>query len=382
VEASERYLELCLRLGRHVDGLVDAYYGPAEIAERVDGEELRDPAALAEDAGSLLGSLDGNAWLRAQLVGLETVARKLAGEEIGYEDEVERCYGVRPAWTPEESFAGAHRELDEVLPGDGPLAERYMAWREGEALEGDAIAPVFQAVTEEFRSRTTSLFELPEGESVEVDYVSDEPWTAFNYYQGGLRSRIAVNTDIPMTPDLLVGLVAHEAYPGHHTEHSWKEQLHVRERGRLEESALMVGTPSCLIGEGIAQLASEILLADDLERVTAAHVEGTGVRYDPDLSRAVREANRPIGYVAANVALLIHTRGASEEEAFEYSMRWGLSSPRRAKQSVRFVTDPVWRSYITTYTDGYELCRQWVGGDPARFKRLLTEELTPADLVE
>ena len=379
MDVAERYLELCLRLGRHIDGLVDAYYGPGEIAERIEAEELRDPAALVEDAGSLLGSVD-DGWLGAQLVGLETVARKLAGEQILYEDEVERCYGVRPEWTPEDSFESAHRQLDEVLPGEGPLAERYQAWREGEALQGDALASVFDAVTEDFRSRTASLFELPEGESVEVDYVSDEPWTAFNYYQGGLRSRIAVNTDLPMTPDLIVVLVAHEAYPGHHTEHSWKEQLHVREGGRLEESALMVGTPSSLIGEGIAELASEILLGDDEERVAAAHVEGTGVRYDPDLSHAVKQANRPLAHVGGNVALLIHTRGASEDEAREYSMRWALTSPMRAKQSVRFVTDPVWGSYVTTYTDGYELCRAFVDGDPARFKRLLTEQLTPADL--
>lgn len=379
MEIAEQYLELCLRLGRHIDGLVDAYYGPNEISERVDAEELREPAALVEDARSLLASVEDD-WLRAQLVGLETVARKLAGEEIPYEDEVERCYGVHPEWTAQESFESAHRRLDDVLPGDGPLAERYQAWREGETLQGDALASVFDAVTEDFRSRTASIFELPQGEAVEVDYVSDEPWTAFNYYQGGLRSRIAVNTDLPMTPDLIVTLVAHEAYPGHHTEHSWKEQLRVREGGCLEESALMVGTPSALIGEGIAELASEILLGDERERVTAAHVEGTGVRYDPDLSRAVREANRPLARVGGNVALLIHTRGASEEEAREYSMRWALTSPRRAKQSVRFVTDPVWGSYVTTYTDGYELCRKWVDGDPARFKRLLTEQLTPTDL--
>jgi hypothetical protein len=374
------YLELCLRLGRHVDGLVDAYYGPAEIAERVDAEELRDPAVLASDAASLLKSADGSSWLGAQLVGLETVARKLAGEEIAYEDEVERCYGVRPAWVPEESFEAAHRQLDEALPGTGTLAERYQAWREGDGLEGDALATVFQALAQDFRSRTRSAFELPEGESFEVDFVSDEPWSAFNYYLGDLRSRIAVNTDAAMTPDLVVELVAHEAYPGHHTEHSWKEQLHVREAGRLEESALMVGTPSSLISEGIAGLASEILLGDELERVTAAHVESAGVAYDPDLSRAVMEARRPIAYVAGNVALLIHTRGASEEEAIEYSMKWALSSRKRAERSVRFVTDPVWRSYVTTYTAGYELCRDFVDGDPARFKRLLTEQLTPADL--
>ena len=113
---TERYLELCLRLGRHVDGLVDAYYGPAEIKERVDAEELRDPAALVQDAASLLAQAEDD-WLGAQLLGLETVARKLAGEDVSYEDEVERCYGVRPEWVPEESFEAAHRELDEALPG-------------------------------------------------------------------------------------------------------------------------------------------------------------------------------------------------------------------------------------------------------------------------
>jgi len=375
----ERYLELCLRLGRHIDGLVDAYYGPAEIKERVDAEELRDPAALVQDAASLLEEA-GDGWLGAQLLGLETVARRLAGEEIAFEDEVERCYGVRPEWVPEESFEAARRELDEALPGNGSLAERYQAWREGDGLKGDALAVVFDGLAEDFRSRTKALFDLPDGESIEVDYVSDEPWTAFNYYLGDLRSRIAVNTDVPMTPDIVATLAAHEGYPGHHTEHAWKEQLQVR-AGRLEESAFMVGTPSSLISEGIAELASEIMLGEDEEQVIAAHVEGTGVSYDPELSRTVKKARQPIGYVSGNVALLIHTRGGSEEDAVEYSMRWGLTTRRRAEQTVRFVTDPVWRSYISTYTAGEDLCRKWVAGDPARFKRLLTEQLTPADLA-
>ena len=375
----ERYLELCLRLGRHIDGLVDAYYGPAEIAERVDAEELRDPAVLAADAASLLASAD-DGWLHAQLVGLETVARKLAGEDIPYEDEVERCYGVRPEWTSEESFEAAHRELDEALPGPGSLAERYQDWREQDALQGDALATLYGKLLDDFRERTEAMFGLPQGESIEVDYVTDEPWAAFNYYQGGLRSRIAVNTESSLTPDFVLELATHEAYPGHHTEHSWKEQVHVREGGKLEESALMVGTPSSLVSEGIAGLASEILLGDQEEQVLAGHLDGTGVRYDPDLSHRAKEAARPLGYVARNVALLIHTRGASEEEAIEYSIKWALRSRKRAEQSIRFVTDPVWRSYVSTYTDGYELCREFVGGDPAKFKRLLTEQLTPSDL--
>jgi hypothetical protein len=375
----ERYLELCLRLGRHVDGLVDAYYGPQEIAERVDAEELRDPAALVQDADSLLEQVDDD-WLGAQLVGLETVASKLAGEDVAYEDEVERCYGVRPDWVSEESFEAAHGELDDLLPGDGSLAERYQVWREEDALDGESLVGVYDSMLADFRERAKALFGLPEGESVEVEYVSDEPWSAFNYYQGGLRSRIAVNTDATLIPDFVLELATHEAYPGHHAEHAWKEQIHVVEGGRLEESALMVGTPSSLVSEGVASLASEILLGGEAEQVTAEHVDGTGVRYDPELSQRVKEAIRPLAYVGGNIALLVHTRGSSEEDAIEYSMKWSLRSRKRAEQSVRFITDPLWRSYVTTYTAGYDLCRDWVDGDLDRFKRLLTEQLTPADL--
>ena len=32
----ERYLELGLQLGRHIDGFVDAYFGPPDIKARVD----------------------------------------------------------------------------------------------------------------------------------------------------------------------------------------------------------------------------------------------------------------------------------------------------------------------------------------------------------
>jgi len=60
--------------------------------------------------------------------------------------------------------------------------------------------------------------------------------------------------------------------------------------------------------------------------------------------------------------------------------RWALTSDRRAASAVRFMTHPVWRSYVTTYTDGYRICSDFVGDDPGRFKRLLTEQLTPTDL--
>jgi hypothetical protein len=384
-ETPERYIELGLRLGRHADGLVDAYYGPTEIKERVDAEDLSDPADLARDAAGLLDSLDGlegqrRKWLRAQLVGLETVARRLAGEDVSYEEEVERCYGVRPEHVPEEQFEQAHHALDEALPGDGSLAERYQAWRDTSTLAGDELARAIDSMAADLRVRTQELTGLPDGEDVEFDYVTDEPWSAFNYYLGGLRSKCAVNTDVPLTPAFLISVVAHETYPGHHTEHAWKESVLVQEQGVIEESILMIGTPHSLISEGIATLASEMALGDETERVAAEHVRDSGVPFDPDLATTVLEASKPLRTVTTNAALLLHSQGASEEETRQYLKHWALASDRRVEQGMRFLTHPVWRTYSTTYTDGYRICSAFVDGDPERFKRLLREQLTPADL--
>jgi hypothetical protein len=378
-DAARAYIELGLRLGRHVEGLVDSYYGPPELAERVDAEPLTEPAELVAETGQLLADAEAGSWFASQLVGLETVARKLAGEEIPYADEVERCYGVRPQWTPEEVFEAAHRELDEVLPGSGTLAERYQAWREG-AVPADRLGALMDGLLSDFRARTKAAFGLPEGEDIQIEHVTGEPWAAYNYYLGGLRSRIALNTDTAMSPDFVAELAAHEAYPGHHTEHAWKEQLLVREGGDLTESILMIGTPQSLIAEGIAGLGSEALLGSEEEDVIAEHMRSAGVEYDADVSRAVKHARQPFERVAGNAALLMHAEGRPEEEARAYLMRWQLSSERRSKQQMSFIADPLWRSYVTTYADGYQVCRDFVDGDPARFKRLLTEQLSPAHL--
>ena len=82
----ERYLQLGLALGQHIDGLVDAYYGPPDLAARAASEGPLDPAGLDDQARHLLADLtvDGElepgrrTWLSAQVRGLHTTARKLA----------------------------------------------------------------------------------------------------------------------------------------------------------------------------------------------------------------------------------------------------------------------------------------------------------------
>jgi len=395
-----RYLTLGLALGRHVDGLVDAYYGPPEAAAAAAEGEPVAPAVLADSARRLLADLDAGValddeagatgdgadgsrrrWLSAQVRGLHTTARRLAGEAIAYPDEVESCYGVRPHPYPEDEFAAAHARLAEALPGTGPLPERYVAWRESHAVAPDTLRVALDSLTEDLRARTGTLFGLPEGEHVDFELVTDRPWSGFNYYLGGLRSRVAINTDLPVLSTSLAHLVAHEAYPGHHTEHTRKEAGLVRARRWMEETIFLVGTPQCLLAEGLADLGLEVVMGTRPEAAVAAHLVPLGIRYDAEVIAALAEAGEALANVRANAAWLLHVDDVDLDDVVAYLERWALLSRPRAQKAVEFLHDDTWRAYMTCYIEGLPLCRRFTAGDPARFSRLLTEQLLPADLA-
>jgi hypothetical protein len=391
-----RYLELGLRLGRHVDGFVDSYYGPPELAARVAAEPVHAPAELAADAGRLVADLDAGAaagtgdgaveaerrrWIRAQVLGLRTSAQKLAGQPIGYLDEVERCYGVRPARVPDDELAAAHARLATALPGAGPLRDRYIAWRESHAVPPEKLESAIRILADDLRERTDRLFGLPDGEHVEWVFETDKPWSGFNYYEGGLRSRVAINVDLPVLSLHLAHLVAHEAYPGHHTEHSRKEVGLVRRRRWDEETIFLVGTPQCTMAEGLADLAVDVAFGRHHEPIVAEHLAPLGVRYDAEAAAAVATAGETLAWVRSNAAIDLHEGGASEDGAVAYLERWALLPHNRATKAVSFMTDETWRAYSHCYTEGLRLCRGWVDGDPTRFEHLITEQVLPADLA-
>ena len=380
MSAAEDYIQLGLRLGRHVDGLVDAYYGPPELKEQADAEEPVDPASLVTDANRLLAGLE-DGWFRDQAEGLRAYAGVLAGEELSYSDEVERCHGVRPQRVDTERYEAVHHELEELLPGKGSLGDRYEAWRSSRFVPAEKVVPAIRDVVEILRTATEKVVDLPAGEGLDLEEVDDEPWWAFNYYLGGLRSRVVVNLDIPDICDDLVELAAHEVYPGHHTEHAVKEQLFVRERGELAESIQLVPTPAALTQEGVAETGPDVVLDDEVVAKLIEALARHGLEYDLAAERRMREVRRPLRRIGVDAALMLHEDEASEDEVEAYLVKWGLITPERARHQIRFVTDPTWRAYVITYSAGGDLCREWTGGDPARFARLLTEQMRVSDLV-
>jgi hypothetical protein len=378
--AAERYVRLGLQLGRHDDGIVDAYFGPPELAAAVDAEPAVDPRALVSAAEALMNELE-DSWLRDQVVGLRTYAGVLAGESISYADEADGCYGVRPTHTDEAVFAAAHEQLEELLPGDGRLAERYERWDASIRVPTEQIESTLAAAIAEARARTRELVGLPAGEDVVLEIVRDKPWWASCDYLGDLSSRIAINVDLPMSSIEVLVLAAHETYPGHHTERCTKERLLARGRGLLEETLVLSPTPQSLVTEGIAVLAPYMLLEGEGAAALAAVVHDAGVDLDLAHALAVRRALDPCRWAEVNAALMLHDGDASEAEAHAYLERWGLMTPQWAAHMIRFITEPAQRTYVITYPAGRELCGAYVAGDPERFRRLVTEQVRVRDLL-
>jgi hypothetical protein len=113
----------------------------------------------------------------------------------------------------------------------------------------------------------------------------------------------------------------------------------------------------------------------------AGHLRPLGIRYDTEVVAAVSEAGEALGAVRQNAAFRLHEDGADPETVSDEVARWGLLSPDRARKAVEFLTHPTWRAYLTCYVEGLPLCRDFVDGEPARFERLLSEQLTP-DMLE
>jgi hypothetical protein len=400
---AEEYLLLALRLDQHVSGLVDGYFGPAELKARVETEQLRSPARLATDARILHARLedevaepDRRGWLEAQLVALETQAASLAGEALPYVEHVARCFAWRPERRDNGRFDAAAADLERLLPGDEPLADRLAAWDARFEIPTDRLPAIVDWLVGRFRDRAALLFGVPDGAELRVSLVTGQPWTGYNWYDGGLRSRVDLNTDLPHRVADLVHTVAHETFPGHHLEHAWKEADLVEGRGRLESSILLINTPECLISEGLADLGRTFAAPPDEEAdlfVELYERAGLPIAADPAEARAAADrtvamagARRRLSETRVNAALMRHADGATHEEALAYLERVGRFPPRVAEKRLEFIEHPLWRTYVFVYHEGEALLRRWLEvapepDRPARFGRLLHEQLTPTAIA-
>jgi hypothetical protein len=385
------FLLLGLRFDRLVAGFVDAYTGDPALRRQVDNEPAPDPAVLARRAAQLLAELPAAGlpeprarFLAAQLTALECSGRVLAGQQVGFVSEVAAYFDVVIERGDPQVYHQAHAEIDRLLPGRDPLADRLAAYRARDEIPPERLETAVQALSSALRDRVRISFGLPAGETVQYEVVTDKPWSGFNYYLGDFRSRVAINADLGHRMANLPHLVAHESYPGHHTEHCRKEAGLIRTQHQTEQTIFLVNTPQCLMAEGLADLGLRVAVGPGWGPWAAEILGDLGLRMDGDLAERLEVAMAGLLRVRQDAALMLHDQGVDPADVLAYLQRWLLIGEPRARQMLRFLSDPLWRAYTTTYVEGYQLLRDWLEVRPPgqsvdqRYLRLLDEPLIPS----
>ena len=396
------YVQLSLTIGEKEEGYIDAYYGPEQLqaAAKADApklnleqlsqrtDQLRSRARAFVDAGDDEMAQRRAQFLVAQLTAAATRLRMMRGEKLSFEDEAEGLFGVRPEVKPLESFDPVIAEIEQLVPGQGPLPARIEAFSNRFNIPKDKLKPVFDAAIAECRRRTLEHIQLPPNERFDMAFVTGKSWSGYNYYQGNAHSKIEINTDLPIRISRAVDLGCHEGYPGHHVLNALLEQRLVKERGWVEFSVYPLYSPQSLLAEGSANYGIHLAFPGNQQTEFEKRVLYPLAGLPADQAEAygrLQEAVAQLGAARFTVAKQLLEGTIDDAEAVRLLQRYQLASEERAKQSVEFIKQ--YRSYVINYGLGQDMVRadvEAVGDDQkarwARMKQLLSEPTLPSDL--
>jgi len=395
--AAEAFVKLSLAIGEHDPAFVDAYHGPAEWADaaKASPRSLEDLETNAEallisvarinaDASSIRGAMLEK-LTRAALTRIQMTS----GEVFSFDEETRQLYDAVAPHYDIASFDAMLDEIDALLPGDGPLHERVDNFRNSLAIPGDKMQAVFDAAISECRKRTLAHYELPEKERFSLEFVTDKPWSGYNWYQGGFESLIQVNTDFPIIIDRAVDLGCHEGYPGHHTWNVMLERDLLNGKGWIEYSIYPLFSPLSVTAEGSANYGIELAFPRDEKIIFERDVLFPLAGLDPakaETLERLNKARRKLSHARNHIAREYLDGRMTRDEAIEMLMKYGLQSRERAEQGVRFIE--TYRGYVINYNLGRDLVEDYIRRHAVgrqttwgAFRTLLTTPLAASDIA-
>ncbi|APG63481.1 hypothetical protein LPB140_02160 [Sphingorhabdus lutea] len=400
------YVKLSLEIGTHENGYIDAYYGPAEWKKEAEANP-RGKRALIAAVRSLRAQLDiipaakndnllnqRAKWLDAQLLAAETRLMMMEGVKFSFAEEAERLFGVRPQVKPLASYDAALENVQKLLPGKGDLSIRADNILEQFIVAPDKLKPVFDEAITECRNRTMMNMAIPADEKFDMEYVTEKPWSGYNWYQGKYHSLIQINTDLPIRISRAVDLGCHEGYPGHHVFNALLEDRLAKARGWPEYMVYPLYSPQSLIAEGSANYGIELAFPGQEKRDYEVNIlfpmAGLASK-NADIFYQLQSAMGALSGARLTIAQQYLDGEIDREQAIILSQKYLLLSRKRAEQSIGF-TD-IYRSYVLNYGLGLDMVRRHIEANNAdgsaasadikwqRMEAILTQPTLPQDLT-
>ncbi|MFD3000451.1 hypothetical protein ACFS7Z_08780 [Pontibacter toksunensis] len=371
---AEQYVKTLLQIGQYDSDFVDAYYGPEEWkpttppADTFPGDTLLKQLQLvqqgltAQDTTGLTAQEKRRIkMLQKQVLASITKVEMMQGKQLSFDEEAQLLYDAVPPHYELAYFDSVLHTLDTMLPGEGSTADRWAAYRANFVIPKEKLDTVFQAAIAEARKRTKAHYDLPENENFTLEYVTDKPWSGYNYYKGNGYSLIQINTDFPINIERAIDLAGHEGYPGHHVFNALLEKELVNNRGWKEYSIYPLFSPQSLIAEGSANYGVEVAFPAseriEFEKEVLFPLAGLNPE-NAENYYAILEKIGQLNFAGNEVARLYLDGKISRDKAADLLVKYTFSDKDKALQRTRFFDR--YRSYVINYNLGQELVRQHV----------------------
>lgn len=396
-----KYVRLGLYIGQYDKDFVDAYYGPDSLKPTAPKDAvfpkdslLSAVDALAAELKTSLGSTTNDTlrtranWILSQLIAFSRRIKIFSGEYASFDEESKELFGAAAPSYPEKHYQELVAKLDSLLPGKGAINNRFQTLANRFIIPKNKLDTVFKTAIAECRKRTQAHYQLPANEDFKLEYVTNKPWSGYNWYKGNYQSLIQVNTDLQIFIDRVIDVGSHESYPGHHVYNMLLEKNLYRGKGWVEISLYPLFSPQSLIAEGSANYGIDLAFPGD-EKIAytknvllpLAGLDTTGI----SLYFAALDIRGELNYARNEVGRGILNNTMTEADALRWLMDYGFNNQETAMKSISFIK--TYRSYVINYNYGKDLIKNYVGDTKDQAKRwerfgwLLSNPVTPAELL-
>ena len=348
-----------------------------------------------DEIGRKLDEIDANLrtlgghpglYLRAMAKAFRCQARNLQGDAIPYDVLLADIQQLPSGLIPEGRMVRQKERAEtgmRALGYRGSFKEMAQAWLAATRIQPDQVTQVAQSLISVAKQATLErVISLPEGDGIdEVKSIRGVFWSGYSKYLGGYRGDLTFNLDRPWSEPIFAQVLTHEAYPGHQAFYCRWDHLFQTGLWPLEAAYYMVNTPTNALFEGGPEMALHFLgwdvEGDNHEIPAEARVRYAVARDFLDFQRMAQ----------TNACLLTNVDGATEIDALNYMTQVGGMTEIEARNSYRFFTHPIQRTYYPTYYYG-----RWLVGlsyaliDPANraayFKLLYDTPQTNSTFIE
>lgn len=254
---------------------IDSYIGPESLKKKVENEEIFEPTILIDDTKRLIKKIDNSdfeynrkEYIKKHLLAFQTILEILNNKKISFKNQVKNILDLDLVWTDERVFEEGLKLFDNGLPGSGDLNKRYNKWLQRNTYTFNNEQEMLRIINELIkvvRDYSSDIVDLPKNDDIIVELVSNKNYGASTRYIGNLKSKLKINKDLPFNFFQAIPLIAHELYPGHHTEFCMKEKYLVNNKGYFESQVFLLNSPQLVITEGIGEVAFDMIISNALE---------------------------------------------------------------------------------------------------------------------